>query len=212
MASQILNTLLLLPVLLSTALGQSPVQDLAQGSSSLASGATRPVVRFYGPDYVPSPLEHKMFVAPVFSDSPVEQGEAFDTIKSILAQHGLSVKLNHADIVSPNSKNAPQQHAFAVTANHHANQKAIIDSFAENQTTITTPPVASYGDSMPWFGDGYCCFEGCPPGSCPSIHVSTINGSIFPTSEKNTQVCPCRGHGYCCCAGCPTGTCGQGGC
>ena len=194
----------------------SLVEDPVRGGPSLASDTAQPLVRFFGPDYVPAQPEHstrKTVVAPIISSkAPIEQGQDLDTIKSILAQHGLSVKLNHVEIVDPNSKTAPEQHNFAVTANHHANPQSILSTFTENQTVITTTPGASYSDDKPWFGDGFCCFEGCPPGSCPSIFASIQTGSLFTVPAADTVACPCRGHGYCCCAACPRGTCGAGTC
>jgi hypothetical protein len=216
MALKTLLQSLLLPALFSIASCVSSIEDPMARNPDLASDTARPVVRFFGPDFVPPQHGHSTqstFVKPITAlEEPIEHVEALDTIKSILAQHGLSVKLGHVEAVSSVGKTHPEQHAFAVTTNQQDDQQSILHSFAENQTVIITPPKTSDSDDVPWFGDGFCCFEGCPPGSCPSIYVSTNTGNILTVAQADTIACRCRGHGYCCCAGCPAGTCGAGSC
>jgi hypothetical protein len=216
MALKTLLQSLLLPALFSIASCVSSIEDSMARNPDLASDTARPVVRFFGPDFVPPQHGHSTqstFVKPITAlEEPIEHVEALDTIKSILAQHGLSVKLGHVEAVSSVGKTHPEQHAFAVTTNQQDDQQSILHSFAENQTVIITPPKTSDSDDVPWFGDGFCCFEGCPPGSCPSIYVSTNTGNILTVAQADTIACRCRGHGYCCCAGCPAGTCGAGSC
>lgn len=149
-------------------------------------------------------------------------------IRAILAQHDLNVKTQQAEpsnLMSGTESVPLQADSFAFVANQPSDQQSILRSFAENDTAVAVPaalaaagpaqkPVGVPEVDFPCFGDGYCCCEGCPPGSCPSMFVSPDTGARLPEPlDNNTVSCPCAvPREYCCCAGCPRGTCIAGSC
>ena len=59
------------------------------------------------------------------------------------------------------------------------------------------------------YGDGYCCCEGCPPGSCPTVHISNTTGAVQTQAGSDTVARSCWTATSCCCTGCPPNTCGS---
>jgi hypothetical protein len=239
MGLTLLRLLLLTPMVLAVAFCASVMDNAAQSSPQMAARAMRPPIRFIGSDSLPVQQKttvHTTVEKPTSHvQEPIPQDRTLDMIRAILAQHDLNAKIKQAepsnlmgettatehDMGSTvlNEPVPPQADSVAFIANHPSDQQFILHSFAENQTvaSLVDPAQKPAGVSevdFPCFGDGYCCCEGCPPGSCPSMFVSVDTGARLPEPLGiNTVACPCAvPFEYCCCAGCPRGTCIAGSC
>jgi hypothetical protein len=176
-----------------------------------------------------------------YIQEPISQDRTLDMIRAILAQYDLNAKTKQAEPFNPMSESTALEHgtggtvlkepvplqadSFAFLTNQPSDQQSILQSFAENHTVVAAPAAPAAGSpaqkpagvfevDFPCFGDGYCCCEGCPPGSCPSMFVSVDTGAVLSEpAEDNAVRCPCAVPGeYCCCSGCPRGTCIAGSC
>jgi hypothetical protein len=199
----------------------------------------RPPIHFIGSD--PLPVRQKTTVHTTVekptshAQGSIPEERTLDMIRAILAQHDLDTKIKQVEpsnlmgettVIEHDTGSTvlkelvpPQADSVAFIANHPIDQQSILHSFAENQTVVNPAglaqkPAGVSGVDFPCFGDGYCCCEGCPPGSCPSMFVSVDTGSRLPEHLENKAVaCPCAvPFEYCCCAGCPRGTCIAGSC
>lgn len=112
------------------------------------------------------------------SNSP-QPNAILDVIKALLAQHDTAVASSELEDLKPQIRVPPKE-------------------------SSTHPGLLD----IPCYGDGFCCCEGCPPGTCPSIHISNDTGAIQTQVGPDTIAAPCKGDTYCCCStGCPPGTC-----
>jgi hypothetical protein len=233
MGLTLLRLLPLIPMVFSVAFCASAMDNAVQNSPQMPAHAMRPLVRFIGSDSLPTQPKttiHTTVEKPTSHvQEPISQDRALDMIRAILAQHDLNAKTQQAEPSNPMSESTEpvplQAGSFAFLANQPGDQQSILRSFAENYTAVAVPaapaasgpaqkPVAVPEADFPCFGDGYCCCDGCPPGSCPSMFVSTDSGAILAEPLDDSAVnCPCAVPGeYCCCTGCPRGTCIAGSC
>jgi hypothetical protein len=193
----------------------------------MAAYAMRPPVRFIGSDSLPAQQKttiHTTVDKPTSHvQEAISQDRTLEMIRAILAQHDLNAKTKQAEPSNPMGESTavehdvgstllqepvlPQAHSFA---NQPSDQQSILRSFAENDTVVAGVSEVDF----PCFGDGYCCCEGCPAGSCPFMFVSIDTGARLPEPLAiNAVHCPCAVPGqYCCCPGCPRGTCTNGSC
>jgi hypothetical protein len=236
MAFTLLRLSLLIPMVFALAFGASAIDNGVQSGPRMAARAMRPPVHFIGSDSLPvrqKTTVHTSVEKPTsHAQEPTSQDRTLDMIRAILAQHDLDAKIRQAEPSNLISETTATKHDMDSTvlkepaprqadsvANHPSDQQSILHSFAENQTVaspvgLAQKPVGVSEVDFPCFGDGYCCCEGCPPGSCPSMFVSVDTGALLPEPLKDDAVaCPCAvAFEYCCCAGCPRGTCIAGSC